>query len=348
MFERIFTKLRPIKRPAMEIASLLLGLVGLLGWLGITPEMVGDGVYSLLRITIPAIEFVLGAWFMRSILARKHTAEINRLMVRIGQGEGRAQAYSEDMDLLKEENKSLASKIDELEGEKVKPNFSYLSDEEMAMVASAYKDRELFPTPDISMFAYPDITLSQLQKRNIVQKVCVRKVGLAKIDMWQIEPAASEALDGSPGLVNQLHDAYDAAIAKQEREAREAQKELLDSYSCKLSQIDVRSRALLRALVLGRNVYCPSSHWNETSYEYDGLLQDLVSWEYELDSVIQLFPTQLLMDVYRYDPELFERNVDDYLPEREGAPNGWKADGFTPRFDFPWWWEKKKDEKSTQ
>ena len=204
----------------------------------------------------------------------------------------------------------------------------------------------MFPTPDTSIFTYPDITLSQLQKRNIVRKVCVRKVGAVNIDMWQIEPAATEAIDGNPGLLNQLRDAfthmYDAAIEKRKEKELEEKEELLDGYSCKLSQVDIRSRAMLRALILGYNVYCFSGYWSESSYEYDALLQSLVEWEFDSDEAVELFPTSLLMELYRYDSDLFEGKVDDYLPEREGAPSGWKTAGLVaiPRFNFPWWWEK--------
>ena len=325
-------------------------LVTAIGWFGVTPERFGQMASEIAQLTIPFVDFGLGAWFMHSMLTRKHSAEKSEFESRAMQAEVTSQFFVEEASNLEKRSEKLSNRIDELENEKIKPDFGYLSEEEKTMVAFAYKDRELFPTPDTSLFTYPDITLSQLQKRNIVQKVCVRKVGLVEIGMWQIEPAASEAIDGNPGLLNQLNDAYDTAIEKLEEKAREDQEELLDNYSCELSKIDVRSRALLRALTLGYNVYCPSSHWNETSYEYDALLQDLVDWEYELDSVIQLFPTQRLMEVYRYDPELFERNVDDYLPEREGEQNCWKADGigFIPRFDFPWYWEKKEEEKNTQ
>lgn len=324
--------------------------ISLIGWFGVTPERFGQMAFDVAQIVIPVFDFGLGAFFMHARMSKRHNAEKNGLEARVEQAEGRAQAYAEGVDLTKEENKILANKINELESEKIKPDFGYLSNEEKAMVFLAYKDRELFPTPDTSMFTYPDITLSQLQKRNIVQKVCVRKVGLAKIDMWQIEPAASEALAGNPGLRNKINDAYDAAIEKREEEEQREKEELLDNYSCKLSQVDNRSRAMLRALILGYNVYVPSSHWSEDSYDYDPLLQSLVGWEYEFDSSVQLFPTSLLMDVYSYDPELFERNVDDYLPEREGAPSGWKTDGlgFAPRFDFPWYWEKNEGDEHVQ
>lgn len=324
----------------------MFGLVGVFSWFGVTPEMVGDGIYSFTRAAIPVIEFILGAWFTRSMLTRQYEAEKTGFVARINQIEGKAQAYAEEKTQLKEENKDLAFKIDELEAEKLKPNFGYLSEEEKAMVASAFERRELFPTPDTSIFTYPDITLSQLQKRNIVRKVCVRKVGAVNIDMWQIEPAATEAIDGNPGLLNQLRDAfthmYDAAIEKRKEEELEEKEELLDGYSCKLSQVDIRSRAMLRALILGYNVYCFSGYWSESSYEYDALLRSLVEWEFDSDEAVELFPTSLLMELYRYDSDLFEGKVDDYLPEREGAPSGWKTAGLvaTPRFNFPWWWEK--------
>ena len=339
-----------LRKPSIGISEVM-SAVGLLvtaiGWFGVTPERFGQMASEIAQLTIPFIDFGLGAWFMHSMLTRKHSAEKSELESRATQAEVTSQFFVEEASNLEKRSEKLSNRIDELENEKIKPDFGYLSEEEKTMVFLAYKDRELFPTPDTSMFAYPDITLSQLQKRNIVQKVCVRKVGLAKIDMWQIEPAASEALAGNPGLRNKINDAYDAAIEKREEEEQREKEELLDGYSCKLSQIDVRSRALLRALTLGYNVYCPSSHWNKYAYEHDALLQNLVGWEYELDSVIQLFPTQRLMEVYRYDPELFERNVGDYLPEREGEQNCWKADGigFIPRFDFPWYWEKKEKEE---
>lgn len=308
--------------------------------------MVGDGIYSFTRAAIPVIEFILGAWFTRSMLTRQYEAEKTGFVARINQIEGKAQAYAEEKTQLKEENKDLAFKIDELEAEKLKPNFGYLSEEEKAMVASAFETRELFPTPDTSIFTYPDITLSQLQKRNIVRKVCVRKIGAVNIDMWQIEPAATEAIDGNPDLLNQLRDAfthmYDAAIEKRKEKELEEKEELLDGYSCKLSQVDIRSRAMLRALILGYNVYCFSGYWSESSYEYDALLRSLVEWEFDSDEAVELFPTSLLMELYRYDSDLFEGKVDDYLPEREGAPSGWKTAGLVaiPRFNFPWWWEK--------
>lgn len=329
-----------------DAISLLFGLVGVFSWFGVTPEMVGDGIYSFTRAAIPVIEFILGAWFTRSMLTRQYEAEKTGFVARINQIEGKAKAYAEEKTQLKEENKGLALKIDEFEAEKLKPNFGYLSEEEKAMVASAFESRELFPTPDTSIFTYPDITLSQLQKRNIVRKVCVRKVGAVNIDMWQIEPAATEAIDGNPDLLNQLRDAFthmhDAAIEKREEEELEEKEELLDGYSCKLSQVDIRSRAMLRALILGYNVYCFSGYWSESSYEYDALLQSLVEWEFDSDEAVELFPTSLLMELYRYDSDLFEGKVDDYLPEREGAPSGWKTAGLgaTPRFNFPWWWEK--------
>lgn len=354
MFEQVSKKWRSLGKSIKENISLVFSFIGFLGWLGITPEMAGDGVYSIVRIAVPIIEFFLGAWFMHSMLTRKHAAEKNGFKIRIDQAEGKAQAYAEESARLKKENKSLVCKIDELEAEKVKPNFSYLSDEEKAMAASAYKERELFPTPNASVFTYPDITLSQLQKRNIVRKVCVRKVGAVNIDMWQIEPAASEVLDGNPGLLNQLRDAftrvYDAAVEKREREELEEKEELLDGYSCKLSQVDIRSRAMLRALILGYNVYCFSGYWSESSYEYDALLQSLVEWEFDSDEAVELFPTSLLMELYRYDSDLFKGKVDDYLQEREGAPNGWKTAGLgaTPRFDFPWYWEKNEGDDDVQ
>lgn len=329
-----------------DAISLLFGLVGVFSWFGVTPEMVGDGIYSFTRAAIPVIEFILGAWFTRSMLTRQYEAEKTGFVARINQIEGKAQAYAEEKTQLKEENKDLAFKIDELEAEKLKPNFGYLSEEEKAMVASAFETRELFPTPDTSIFTYPDITLSQLQKRNIVRKVCVRKVGAVNIDMWQIEPAATEAIDDNPGLLNQLRDAfthmYDAAIEKRKEKELEEKEELLDGYSCKLSQVDIRSRAMLRALILGYNVYCFSGYWSESSYEYDALLRNLVEWEFDSDEAVELFPTSLLMELYRYDSDLFEGKVDDYLPEREGAPSGWKTAGLVaiPRFNFPWWWEK--------
>lgn len=329
-----------------DAISLLFGLVGVFSWFGVTPEIVGDGIYSFTRAAIPVIEFILGAWFTRSMLTRQYEAEKTGFVARINQIEGKAQAYAEEKTQLKEENKDLAFKIDELEAEKLKPNFGYLSEEEKAMVASAFERRELFPTPDTSIFTYPDITLSQLQKRNIVRKVCVRKVGAVNIDMWQIEPAATEAIDGNPGLLNQLRDAfthmYDAAIEKRKEKELEEKEELLDGYSCKLSQVDIRSRAMLRALILGYNVYCFSGYWSESSYEYDALLRSLVEWEFDSDEAVELFPTSLLMELYRYDSDLFEGKVDDYLPEREGAPSGWKTAGLVaiPRFNFPWWWEK--------
>lgn len=329
-----------------DAISLLFGLVGFFSWFGVTPEMVGDGIYSFTRAAIPVIEFILGAWFTRSMLTRQYEAEKTGFVARINQIEGKAQAYAEEKTQLKEENKDLVFKIDELEAEKLKPNFGYLSEEEKAMVASAFETRELFPTPDTSIFTYPDITLSQLQKRNIVRKVCVRKVGAVNIDMWQIEPAATEAIDGNPGLLNQLRDAfthmYDAAIEKRKEKELEEKEELLDGYSCKLSQVDIRSRAMLRALILGYNVYCFSGYWSESSYEYDALLRSLVEWEFDSDEAVELFPTSLLMELYRYDSDLFEGKVDDYLPEREGAPSGWKTAGLVaiPRFNFPWWWEK--------
>lgn len=329
-----------------DAISLLFGLVGVFSWFGVTPEMVGDGIYSFTRAAIPVIEFILGAWFTRSMLTRQYEAEKTGFVARINQIEGKAQAYAEEKTQLKEENKDLAFMIDELEAEKLKPNFGYLSEEEKAMVASAFETRELFPTPDTSIFTYPDITLSQLQKRNIVRKVCVRKVGAVNIDMWQIEPAATEAIDDNPGLLNQLRDAfthmYDAAIEKRKEKELEEKEELLDGYSCKLSQVDIRSRAMLRALILGYNVYCFSGYWSESSYEYDALLRNLVEWEFDSDEAVELFPTSLLMELYRYDSDLFEGKVDDYLPEREGAPSGWKTAGLVaiPRFNFPWWWEK--------
>lgn len=171
-------------------------------------------------------------------------------------------------------------------------------------------------------------------------------MGAVNIDMWQIEPAATEAIDGNPDLLNQLRDAfthmYDAAIEKREEEEREQREELLDGYSRELSQIDVSSRALLRALTLGYNVYCPSSHWSEHEYENDALLESLVDWKFESDAAVQLFPTDLLMAVYEHDSELLERNVGEYLSKREDAPNGWAnfTMGRNPRFDFPWFWEK--------
>lgn len=337
-----------------DAISLLFGLVGVFSWFGVTPEMVGNGIYSFTRAAIPVIEFILGAWFTRSMLTRQYEAEKTGFVARINQIEGKAQAYAEEKTQLKEENKGLAFRIDELEAEKLKPNFSYLSEEEKAMVASAFESRELFPTPDTSIFTYPDITLSQLQKRNIVRKVCVRKVGAVNIDMWQIEPAATEAIDGNPGLLNQLRDAfthmYDAAIEKRKEEELEQREELLDGYSCELSQIDVSSRALLRALILGYNVYCPSSHWSKDEYENDALLESLVDWKFESDAAVQLFPTDLLMAVYEHDSELLERNVGEYLSKREGAPNGWAnfTMGRNPRFDFPWFWEKSKGDEHVQ
>lgn len=335
-----------------DVVSLLLGLVGVFSWFGVTPEMVGDVIYLLTRATIPVIEFILGAWFTRSMLTRQYEAEKTGFAIRINQAEGKAQAYAEGIAQLKEQNKSLIYKVDKLEAEKLKPNFGYLSEEEKAMVASAFESRELFPAPDTSIFTYPDITLSQLQKRNIVRKVCVRKVGAVNIDMWQIEPAASEAIDGDPGLLNQLHDAftcmYDAAIEKREEEERERQEKMLDGYSLELSQIDISSRVLLRALTLGYNVYCPSSHWDKGAYENDALLESLVDWEFEFDSTVRLFPTDLLMAVYEHDSELLEHNVDEYLSKREGAPNGWANFATGPRFDFPWYWEKNEGDEHVQ
>lgn len=328
--------------------------ISLIGWFGVTPERFGQMAFDVTQIVIPVFDFGLGAFFMHARMSKRHNAEKNGLEARVEQAEGRAQAYAEGVDLTKEENKILANKINELESEKIKPDFGYLSNEEKAMVASAFDGCEPFPTPDTSVFTYPDITLSQLQKRNIVKKAGAKKVGVSEIVLWQIERAASEALNGNPDLLDDCRSAYthvyDAAVKKREEEEREEQEELLDNYSCKLSQVDNRSRAMLRALILGYNVYVPSSHWSEDSYDYDPLLQSLVGWEYEFDSSVQLFPTSLLMDVYSYDPELFERNVDDYLPEREGAPNGWKTDGlgFAPRFDFPWYWEKNEGDEHVQ
>lgn len=325
-------------------------LVTAIGWFGVTPERFGQMASEIAQLTIPFIDFGLGAWFMHSMLTRKHSAEKSELESRATQAEVTSQFFVEEASNLEKRSEKLSNRIDELENEKIKPDFGYLSEEEKTMVFLAYKDRELFPTPDTSMFTYPDITLSQLQKRNIVQKVCVRKVGLAKIDMWQIEPAASEALAGNPGLRNKINDAYDAAIEKREEEEQREKEELLDGYSCKLSQVDIRSRAMLRALILGYNVYCFSGYWSESSYEYDALLQSLVEWEFDSDEAVELFPTSLLMELYRYDSDLFEGKVDDYLPEREGAPSGWKTAGLgaTPRFNFPWWWEKKEDKENTQ
>ena len=328
--------------------------ISLVAWFGVTPERFGQMTFDVAQIAIPVFDFGLGVVFAHARLNRKHSAEKSGLRARIEQAEGKAQAYAEVIAQLKEENKGLALKIDELEAEKLKPNFSYLSEEEKAMVASAFETSELFPTPDTSIFTYPDITLSQLQKRNIVRKVCGRKVGAVNIDMWQIEPAASEVLDGNPGLLNQLRDAfarvYDAAVEKREREELEEKEELLDGYSCKLSQVDIRSRAMLRALILGYNVYCFSGYWSESSYEYDALLQSLVEWEFDSDEAVELFPTSLLMELYRYDSDLFEGKVDDYLPEREGAPSGWKTAGLgaIPRFNFPWWWEKSEGDDDVQ
>lgn len=326
--------------------------ISLIGWFGVTPERFGQMAFDVAQIVIPVFDFGLGAFFMHARLSRKHSAEKSDLGARIEQAEGKAQAYAEGIAQLKEENKGLAFKIDELEAEKLKPNFGYLSEEEKAMVASAFERRELFPTPDTRIFTYPDITLSQLQKRNIVRKVCVRKVGTVNIDMWQIEPAATEAIDGNPDLLNQLRDAfthmYDAAIEKREEEEREQREELLDGYSCELSQIDVSSRALLRALTLGYNVYCPSRHWSKDEYENDVLLESLVDWRFESDSAVQLFPTELLMAVYEYDNELLERNVDECLAKRESAPNGWANFATGPRFDFPWYWEKNEGDEHVQ
>lgn len=328
---------------AISFAGLAISLIC---WFGVTPERFGQMAFDVAQIVIPVFDFGLGAFFMHARFSRKHSAEKSDLGARIEQAEDKAQAYAEEETQLKEENKDLAFKIDELEAEKLKPNFGYLSEEEKAMVASAFETRELFPTPDTSIFTYPDITLSQLQKRNIVRKVCVRKVGAVNIDMWQIEPAATEAIDGNPDLLNQLRDAfthmYDAAIEKRKEKELEEKEELLDGYSCKLSQVDIRSRAMLRALILGYNVYCFSGYWSESSYEYDALLQNLVEWEFDSDEAVELFPTSLLMELYRYDSDLFEGKVDDYLPEREGAPSGWKTAGLVaiPRFNFPWWWEK--------
>lgn len=328
---------------AISFAGLAISLIC---WFGVTPERFGQMAFDVAQIVIPVFDFGLGAFFMHARFSRKHSAEKSDLGARIEQAEDKAQAYAEEKTQLKEENKGLALKIDELEAEKPKPNFGYLSEEEKAMVASAFETRELFPTPDTSIFTYPDITLSQLQKRNIVRKVCVRKIGAVNIDMWQIEPAATEAIDGNPDLLNQLRDAfthmYDAAIEKREEEEREQREELLDGYSRELSQIDVSSRALLRALTLGYNVYCPSSHWSKHEYENDALLESLVDWKFESDAAVQLFPTDLLMAVYEHDSELLERNVGEYLSKREDAPNGWAnfTMGRNPRFDFPWFWEK--------
>lgn len=334
---------------AISFAGLVISLIC---WFGVTPERFGQMAFDVAQIVIPVFDFGLGAFFMHARFSRKHSAEKSDLGARIEQAEDKSQAYAEEKTQLKEENKGLAFKIDELEAEKLKPNFGYLSEEEKAMVASAFETRELFPTPDTSIFTYPDITLSQLQKRNIVRKVCVRKVGAVNIDMWQIEPAASEAIDGDPDLLNRLRDAfthmYDAAIEKREEEERERQEKMLDGYSCALSQIDISSRALLRALTLGYNVYCPSRHWDKGAYENDALLESLVDWKFESDAAVQLFPTDLLMAVYEHDSELLEHNVDEYLSKREGAPNGWANFTTGPRFDFPWYWEKNEGDEHVQ
>ena len=54
------------------------------------------------------------------------------------------------------------------------------------------------------------------------------------------------------------------------------------------------------------------------------------------------------MAVYEYDNELLERNVDECLSKREGAPNGWANFTTAPRFGFPWYWEKNEGDEHVQ
>lgn len=337
-----------LKPSLKENASLLLGVVGLFGWLGITPEIAGQGLYTLVRFAVPVIEFPLGAFFMYSMLTRKHIVEKRDLETLISQTEGKVQLLSEEVNRMTKKNESLASKMDEMEKEKIRPDFGCLSKEEKAMVCCAYGTGEPFPTPGTSVFTYPDITLYQLQKRNIVDQVSVKKIDLTAIDMWQIARSAKEALDNDDGLLEQCRNAYsslrDAALERREEEKRRAEEGTLSEYSYRLSQIDITSRALLRALILGYDVFCLSSHWSNDVYEHDLLLCNLVEWECDSDITVKFNPTQLLIDVYRYKPELFEGSVDDCLLNRENVPNGWRGNGLSSdiRFEFPWWWEKRK------
>lgn len=98
-----------LKPSLKENASLLLGVVGLFGWLGITPEIAGQGLYTLVRFAVPVIEFPLGAFFMYSMLTRKHIVEKRDLEALISKTEGKVQLLSEEVNRMTKKNESLAS-----------------------------------------------------------------------------------------------------------------------------------------------------------------------------------------------------------------------------------------------
>lgn len=343
------------KENIISFIGILSAVATLLGWFGVTPEMVGERLYSFIRTFTPLIEFFIGAWCSYALLSKRHAAKEKAMQSAIDKAEGKLEANRDVGDALRAENVELKRRIEKLNVKEAKPNFTNLSYQEKAMAAFAFGEQEPFETPNDGVFSQPDCTILELLARKIVRKVTTREHLLGEVDVWRLTQSAASELRANDDLLLECQAAFDgvcdvAAKREKERERKKREEQLVD-FACQLRELDYQSRALLLALVKNYDVFCSQESWDRDYDNSDVLFYSLVDWDFYSEDLIRLTAEPDLFDLYKRDPDVFGEKTLESLANREWEESAghWVGNSTFAgdrRFGFAWWWEPKdEDEK---